>query len=186
MDSEKDKCRKGLLYDANNDKELLGERLRCKDLCHEYNSLRPSSLRERERIIRELLGKCGGNVVIEQPFHCDYGYNVEAGDNFFCNYNCVMLDEALIRFGDNVFVGPNCGFYTASHPLDAALRNRGLETAAPITVGDNVWFGAGVTVLPGVTIGRNCVIGAGSVVTHDIPDNAVAYGNPCEAARTIG
>lgn len=175
----------GLLYDANNDEQLLEERLRCKDMCYEYNNLRPSMLQERDKMLRQLLGEVGSNVVVEQPFFCDYGYNIKVGSNFFANFNCVMLDEATISFGDNVFIGPNCSFYTASHPLDVRLRNKGLETAAPITVGDNVWFGGSVTVLPNVSIGRNCVIGAGSVVTHDIPDNAVAYGNPCKVARII-
>lgn len=152
-------------------------------MCYEYNNLRPSLLRERDEVLRRLLGSIGSSAVVEQPFYCDYGYNISVGNNFFVNFNCVMLDEAPIVFGDNVFIGPNCSFYTASHPLDVRLRNQGLETAAPITVGDNVWFGGSVTVLPGVKIGRNCVIGAGSIVTRDIPDNAVAYGNPCKVAK---
>ena len=123
--------------------------------------------------------------MIEQPFHCDYGYNIEIGENFYANVNCVVLDEAKVKFGDNVFVAPNCGFYTAGHPIDAAERNKGLEYARPITVGDNVWIGAGVTVLPGVTIGDNCVIGAGSVVVKDIPANCIAVGNPCKVIKTI-
>ena len=163
MISEKEKCRRGELYDANYDPELLRERTRCKELYYRYNQLPPSRLEERERIIREMLGKTGERFLIEQPFYCDYGYNIEVGENFYANMNCVILDEAKVTFGDNVFVAPNCGFYTAGHPLDVERRNRGLEYARPITVGSNVWIGAQVCVLPGVTIGDNCVIGAGSI-----------------------
>ena len=124
-------------------------------------------------------------MLIEQPFYCDYGYNVHVGENFYANYNLVILDEAPVTFGDNVFIAPFCGFYTAGHPLDAAERNRGLEYARPITVGRNVWFGANVTVLPGVTIGDNCVIGAGSVVNKDIPAGTMAAGNPCRVIKSI-
>jgi acetyltransferase-like isoleucine patch superfamily enzyme len=113
---------------------------------------------------------------IEQPFYCDYGYNIEIGENFYTNHNVVILDCAKVTFGDNVFVAPNCGFYTAGHPLDAETRNKGLENAKPITIGNNVWLGAGCSVLPGVTIGDNAVIGAGSVVTKDIPAHVLALG----------
>lgn len=185
MKTEKEKCRDGELYDANYDAELLAERLRCKEACHDYNLLRPSQMAERDALLRRLLGKAGRQLTIEQPFLCDYGYNIEIGDNFFANFNCVILDEAKVAFGDNVFVAPNCGFYTASHPLDAATRNRGLEYARPITVGNDVWIGANVTVLPGVSIGDGCVIGAGSVVTKDIPARSLAVGNPCRVVRKI-
>ena len=185
MISEKEKCRRGELYDANYDPELLRERVRCKELYYRYNQLPPSRLEERERIIREMLGKTGERFLIEQPFYCDYGYNIELGENFYANMNCVILDEAKVTFGDNVFVAPNCGFYTAGHPLDVERRNRGLEYARPITVGSNVWIGAQVCVLPGVTIGDNCVIGAGSVVTRSIPANSLAVGNPCRVIREI-
>lgn len=186
MESEKEKCRRGELYDANYDKELVGERLACKELCHEYNLLVPSDMDRRTELIRRLFGKTGRSFQVEQPFYCDYGYNIEIGENFFANVNCVILDGAAVRFGDNVFIAPNCGFYTAGHPLDTALRNKGLEYAYPITVGDNVWIGANVCVLPGVTIGDNCVIGAGSVVTRNIPADSVAVGNPCRVIRQTG
>ena len=123
--------------------------------------------------------------MIEPNFYCDYGYNIEIGENFYSNHNLVILDPAKVIFGDNVFIGPNCGFYTASHPLEAEERNKGIEMAKPIKVGNNVWFGGNVTVLPGVTIGDNCVVGAGSVVVKDIPANSVAVGNPCKLIRTI-
>lgn len=185
METEKEKCHRGLLYDANNDKELLAERQVCKDICYEYNQLRPSELGKREEIIKHLFGKTGDKFLIEQPFYCDYGYNIEIGENFYANVNCVILDGAKVRFGDNVFVAPNCGFYTAGHPFDVKQRNDGLEYAYPITIGNNVWIGAQVCVLPGVTIGDNCVIGAGSVVTKDIPANSLAVGNPCKVIRKI-
>lgn len=185
MLSEKDKCRAGELYDANHDRQLIEERLRCKRMCFEYNRLEPGMAERREEMLRDLLGKTGENFLIEQPFLCDYGYNIEIGENFYSNVNCVILDEAAVRFGNNVFVGPNCAFYTAGHPLDAGLRCSGLEFARPITVGNDVWIGGNVVVLPGVTIGDGCVIGAGSVVTRDIPAACLAFGNPCRIIRKL-
>ena len=136
--------------------------------------------------MRRLLGKTAGDsFTIVAPFWCDYGYNIEIGENFFANHNTVILDGAKVTFGNNVFVAPNCGFHTAGHPIDAERRNQGLEYAYPITVGDNVWIGAGVQVMPGVTIGSNVVIGGGSVVVKDIPSNVVAVGNPCRVVRPI-
>ncbi|MHA6528755.1 sugar O-acetyltransferase [Paenibacillus sp. BAC0078] len=183
--TEKEKAQKGLLYDNNNDKQLVEERLQAKELCYDYNHLRPSRIAEREAMIRELFAKTGTKFLIEQPFLCDQGYNIEIGENFYCNHNCVMLDAAKVTFGDNVFIAPNVGFYTAGHPLDAEQRNQGLEIAYPITVGNNVWIGGGVSVLPGVSIGDNTVIGAGSVVTRDIPSGVIAAGNPCRVIREI-
>lgn len=184
-ETEKQKAQKGLLYDANNDAQLLHERMLCKELCYEYNNTKPSETAKRESIIKSLFAKTGENFCIEPTFFCDYGYNIEIGENFYMNVNCVILDGAKVTFGDNVFVAPGCGFYTAGHPLDAQQRNRGLEYAYPITVGNNVWIGAQVCVMPGVTIGNGVVIGAGSVVTKDIPDNVVAVGNPCRVIRKI-
>lgn len=185
MLSEKDKCRQGLFYDANYDPELIAERMKCKDLCFRYNQLLPSLLEDRRQLMRQLLGSTGSMFLIEQPFYCDYGYNITIGENFYSNVNCVMLDSASITFGDHVFVAPNCGFYTAGHPLDVASRNQGLEYGYPITVGNNVWIGANVSVLPGVAIGDNCVIGAGSVVNRDIPADSLAVGNPCRVIRKL-
>lgn len=183
--TEKEKRDKGVLYDANNDKDLGMEMLLCKDVCFEYNAIKPSQVVKRKKIIKKLFGKTSQNFTVLSPFWCDYGYNIEIGENFFANHNCVILDGAKVKFGDNVFIAPNCGFYTAGHPVDSARRNAGLEYAYPITVGNNVWIGGGVQVMPGVTIGNNVVIGGGSVVTHDIPDNVIAVGNPCKVLREI-
>lgn len=183
--TEKEKALAGELYDANHDTTLLTERAACKAMCHEYNRIHPSDIGGRARLISALLGKTGENFLIEQPFYCDYGYNIVIGNNFYANVNCVILDGAKVTFGDNVFIAPNCGFYTAGHPLDPTQRNLGLEYARPISIGNNVWIGAGVSVLPGVNIGDNCVIGAGSVVNRDIPAGHLAAGNPCRIIRPI-
>lgn len=183
--SEKEKMLNGQLYYADKDEELIQERTTCKMLCWEYNQLQPNKTSERVSLIKKILGKTGEKFLIEQPFQCDYGYNIEIGENFYANHNLIILDPAKVKFGNNVFIGPNCSFYTPEHPLDAKTRNEGLEYAKPITIGNNVWFGGSVTVLSGVTIGDNCVIGAGSVVTKDIPPNSVAYGNPCKVAKSL-
>lgn len=183
--SEKEKMLLGEIYDANYDEELMNERIKAKDLCYEYNHLKPSQINERTEIMKKLLGKTKDNFLIEQLFECDYGYNIEIGENFYSNHNLVILDANKVVFGDNVFIGPNCGFYTAGHPLDAETRNKGLEYAKPIKVGNDVWFGGNVVVLPGVKIGNNVVIGAGSVVTKDIPENSIAVGNPCKVIKNI-
>ncbi|MFW3332929.1 sugar O-acetyltransferase [Aerococcus viridans] len=185
MTSEKDKMLAGKIYDANYDQELVAARVDAKELCYDFNHARPSEEAKRQGIIRQLLGKTGNQFEITGPFYCDYGFNIEIGENFYANHNLVILDGAKVTFGDDVFVAPDCGFYTAGHPLDADRRNKGLEYAKPITVGNNVWFGGGVKVMPGVTIGDGAVIGGGSVVTKDIPANMIAVGNPCKPIREI-
>ena len=183
--TEKEKMLKGLLYDANYDSDLLIQRRECQTKCFHYNHIPPFELEKRTDQIKKILFQTGENICIEQPFYCDYGYNITVGNDFYANYNCVILDAAKVTFGSHVFIAPNCGFYTAGHPIDAAQRNAGLEYAYPITVGDNVWFGGNVVVLPGVTIGSNIVIGAGSVVKNDIPSGVIAAGNPCQVIRNI-
>jgi len=184
--NEKEKMQQGLLYDANYDESLKIERTKAKTICHKYNNLAYEEFEQKNDLLRKLLCKTGKSFVIEPSFYCDYGYNIELGENFYSNHNLVILDPAKVIFGDNVFIGPNCGFYTAGHPLDPETRNKGLEYAKPIVVGNNVWFGGNVVVLPGVTIGNNCTIGAGSVVLKNIPDNSVAVGNPCRVIRKLG
>ena len=183
--TEKEKAAAGYLYDNNYDKELVKERTICKDKCFKFNQLMPTQYEEQKALIKEIMGKTKENFVITAPFWCDCGYNIEIGENFYTNHNCVILDCAKVVFGDNVFIAPNCCFSTAGHPIDAEQRNQGLEYAYPITVGNDVWFGAGVVVLPGVTIGDNTVIGAGSVVNKDIPSGVIAVGNPCKPIRKI-
>jgi len=183
--TEKEKMLKQKLYDAGNDKKLVAERMKAKDLCYAFNQLRPSEVKQQRALLKQLLGQTKENPCILAPFWCDYGYNIEIGANFFANHDLVILDCAKVQFGDNVFIGPHCGFYTAGHPLDVERRNKGLEYAYPIKVGNNVWIGAGVHVMPGVSIGNNVVIGSGSIVVKDIPDNVVALGNPCRIIRSI-
>ena len=183
--TEREKMENQMLYDANYDKELENLRLECKALCQEYNSLPIKNLDVRKKFIKKILGKTKKSVHIEPNFWCDYGSRIEVGENFYANHGLVILDAGKVSFGDNVFVGPNCGFHTSGHPIDFERRNKGLEYAYPIKVGNNVWFGAGVQVMPGVTIGDNVVIGGGSVVVKDIPSNCVAVGNPCRVIRHI-
>lgn len=183
--TEKEKMLAGLAYDASFDPELLSARADCLDRCFEFNHMPPARSSRRERFLPKLLGRVGERVTLIPPFYCDYGTNISLGDHTFINFNCTMLDEAPITIGRHVFVGPSCHFYTASHPLKISERNRGIETAQPITVGDNVWIGGNVTILPGVTIGAGTVIGTGSVVTRSLPAGVVAAGNPCRVIREL-
>lgn len=183
--TEKEKARLGLLYDANYDEELLAERRRCKELCFQFNQLSPLKELEQKEIIGKLFGKTKENFCVTAPFYCDYGYNIEIGENFYSNHNLVILDGAKVEIGDNVFIAPNCCITTAGHPINIDERNRGLEYAYPIKIGNNVWIGAGANILPGVTIGDNVTIGAGSVVNKSIPANSIVVGNPCKVIKTI-
>lgn len=182
--TEQEKMISGQLYNAEVP-ELRAMRARAARLCHQLDQLSPDQEEARRALLKELLGHTGAHFTINPGFKCDYGTFITLGEHFYANYNCVILDCAPVTFGDNVFIAPNCSFYTAGHPVDWPTRNSGLEFAYPITVGDNVWIGGSVTVLPGVTIGSGAVIGGGSVVTHDIPPNVVAVGNPCKVIRTI-
>jgi acetyltransferase-like isoleucine patch superfamily enzyme len=182
--NQKERMLAGLPYKAWLD-GLSEERMENKLKIHEYNLLRPDEKNKMNELIKDILGKTGDSVFIEQPFHCDYGKNIEVGNNFFANYNCTILDVGKVIIGENVQFAPNVSLYTAGHPIHPESRNSGYEYGIGITIGDNVWLGGNVVVNPGVHIGNNVVIGAGSVVTKDIPDNMVAVGNPCKVIREI-
>ena len=172
----------GREYDATH--PYLLERLNAtKDRIWEYNKMRPSMLKERNELLRGLLGKSDGDTFINQPFYCDYGSNIRVGRRFFANFNFTVLDEAPVTVGDDCFIGPNVSIYTACHSTDPVERNSRREWARTVNIGDNVWIGGSVTILPGVTIGSNVTIGAGSVVVKDIPDGCVAVGNPCRVVK---
>lgn len=180
--TEKEKMLSGQIYNAC-DPELLIELNQCKDMLQEYNHLKPSDLGSRLSLLQNLLGSCDENVFINQPFYCDYGKHIRVGKRFFANFHFTVLDEAFVTIGDDAFIGPNVSIYTACHSTNPTERNTRQEWAKPVTIGNNCWIGGSVTILPGVTIGDNCTIGAGSVVTHDIPSNSIAVGNPCRVIK---
>ena len=164
---------------------LKEERIENAKRIYEYNNLPPERWDERNNLIKKILGKTGENIDIQAPFHCDYGYNIEVGENFFANYNLVILDVGKVKIGNNAQLAPNVSIYTAGHPIHPDSRNSGYEYGIDITIGDNVWIGGNTCIMPGVKIGKNVVIGAGSVVTKDIPDGVIAFGNPCKVVRNI-
>lgn len=174
----------GLPYKAWLD-GLSEERMACRRKLHAFNLLPPDEEEQAQRLLLELLGKTGRDPWINAPFHCDYGWNIEVGDNFFANYNLTILDVGKVTIGSNVQFAPNVSIYTAGHPLHPDSRNSGYEYGLPVTIGDNVWIGGNVVLLPGVTVGSNSVIGAGSVVSRDIPEWVVAVGSPCRVVRRI-
>ncbi len=174
----------GMVYNAA-DEDLLKRRSRALSLLEKLNAYIPSDSLKASETARELFGFIGENTTIMARFACDYGENISIGSNCYINYNCVVLDCAKVTIGDNVLIGPNCGIYTAIHPLESESRLQGLETAQPITIKDGVWLGGNVVILPGVTVGARSVIGAGSVVTKDIPDHVLAYGNPCRVVKAL-
>lgn len=182
--NQKERMLSGLPYQAWLD-GLTEERMACAEKVYELNQMPPSRWEERTAMFKELFGKTGENIAIVAPFHCDYGYNIEVGENFFANYNLTILDVGKVTIGCNAQIAPNVSIYTAGHPIHPELRNTGYEYGIPITIGDNVWIGGNTVILPGVTIGDNVVIGAGSVVTKNLPDDAVAAGNPCRVLRFI-
>lgn len=184
--TESEKMQAGLWYDANYDQELMHQRLAAEELCFEFNSTRPSDIQRKNATLKKLIPDLGERCVILSPFTTDYGCYCHIGDDTFINHNAYLMDCADITIGSHCFIGPNCGLYTAIHPILPEDRNQGLEKARPIIIGNNCWLGGDVTVLPGVTIGENSVIGSGSVVTRDIPANVVAAGNPCRVLRSIG
>ncbi len=182
--TEKEKMLDGKPYKASVE-ELVSERQCAKEMIFDYNTLRPNEAYKRNEIIKKLFNNAGNNFYIEPPFRCDYGYNISVGENFYTNYNCIILDCAKVTIGNNVLIAPNVSLFTAGHPIHFELRNESLEYAFPISIGNNVWIGGGVIVNPGITIGDNVVIGAGSVVTKDIDPNSIALGNPCKVIREI-
>lgn len=183
MKTEKEKMIAGELYFAE-DKELLEDRYAVRDLLSEYNNLGIREKGLRTELINKIV-KAKGLLHFEPPFYCDYGYNIEIGENFYANFACTILDVCRVKIGDNVMFGPNVQVYTATHPLDAEARGSGEEFGKEIKIGDNVWLGGGVIVCPGVTIGDNVTIGAGAVVTKDIPNNVFAAGNPCKIIKEL-
>ena len=183
--TEKEKMLAGMTYSAV-DQQLLEELNTVKEIIHRYNSISPSATKERLSILEGLLGHIGDDeIIINQPFYCDYGKQISVGRRFFANFNLTILDEARVTIGDDCFIGPDVSIYTACHSTDPVERNTRMEWAEPVTIGDNVWIGGSVTILPGVTIGNNVTIGAGSVVTKDILDNVVAVGNPCKVIKRL-
>ena len=180
--TEKQKMLMGIIYNAE-EACLIEERNRAKSLTKQYNESRQEDRDHRKYLMGQIFGKLGQNVHLEAPFYLDYGYRTTIGDDFFSNFNLTILDGGGVEIGDRVFIGPNVGIYTANHPTDVRRRGKGYEWALPVKIGNKVWIGGGVTILPGVTIGDNTVIAAGSVVTKDIPANVVAAGNPCKVIK---
>jgi maltose O-acetyltransferase len=185
LDSEKDRMLRGEPYLAN-DPRLLEERRRCRLVCERFNATSFGDTAARRAILEELLCDLGEDAEVMAPFECDYGYHVSVGARTFINYGAVMLDGAKVTIGEDVQIGPNVQLLTALHPLDPRERRRGTETAKPVTIGDGAWLASGVIVLPGVTVGADAVIGAGSVVTKDMPAGHLAFGNPCRVIREVG
>lgn len=184
MKTEKEKMLAGENYNPA-DPELVAGRTHAREQIHDFNHSPVADLDKRTSIIRELFGETGDQFFIEPSFRCDYGSNIYVGENFYANFDCVLLDVCDIRIGDNCFIAPGVHIYTATHPIDPHERNSGIESGKPVTIGDNVWIGGRAIINPGVTIGDNVVIGSGTVVTKDIPDNVVVGGNPAKVIKWV-
>lgn len=182
--SEKEKMLSGQIYNAL-DEDLRNELNAVKILCQQYNNLLPTELDARNKLLQQILGQADADTFINQPFYCDYGKHIRVGKRFFANFCFVVLDEAYVTIGDDCFIGPNVSIYTACHSTNPQQRNTRQEWAKPVSIGNNVWIGGSVTILPGVTIGDNCTIGAGSVVTRSIPSNSIAVGNPARVIKPV-
>lgn len=182
--TEKEKMLSGNLYMAN-DKELKADAKKSRMLTRLFNNTTEEQKEYRAELLKELFKKTGDNIYIEPSFKCDYGCNISVGNNFYANFDCIILDVCNVDIGENVFFAPRVCIYTAGHPIDAEVRNTGLELGKPVKIGNNVWVGGSTVINPGVIIGNNVVIGSGSVVTKDIPDNVIAVGNPCRVLRKI-
>ena len=183
--TEQEKAEAGLLYNPNRTDEMAKYRFVIQDAMCEYNRLKPSQVKKRRDFLAKIFGRIGRKCNILPPFRCDYGFRIEVGENFFANYNFVVLDGNYVRIGDNVWIAPNVGIYAAGHPLDVKDRIDGWEYAYPVTIGDNVWIGGSATIIGGVTIGDNSVVAAGSVVIRDVPANTLVAGNPARVIRRI-
>jgi maltose O-acetyltransferase len=184
MKTEKEKMLAGELYNAL-DKELSEDRLRTRLLIKDLNDTSENESELRGAILKQLLPNAGQGLWLQPPFYCDYGYNIRTGENVFFNFNCVVLDVTYVTIGARTLFGPNVQIYTANHPVDYRERASGLEFAKPIVIGEDVWVGGSAVICPGVTIGDRTVIGAGSVVTRDIPSDVFAAGNPCKVIRSL-
>lgn len=181
---EIEKMLSGMLYQAS-DKELSQMRDKAKNLAYDYNMLRPTDHQNKQKILKKLLGSMGNDVHINQPFYVDYGSHIFIGDHFFANYDLTILDVAKVTIGNNVMFGPKVSLLTPAHPLDKTIRNEQYEYGLPITIKDDVWIGGHVVINPGVTIGSGVIVGSGSVVTKDLPDDTLCFGNPCKVIRNI-
>ncbi|KQR72802.1 maltose acetyltransferase [Pedobacter sp. Leaf176] len=184
MLTQKEKMLAGKAYQAGCE-ELSKERLKAREIVYEFNNLAPKFMKQRKALLKRLFGKTERMFYVEPPFRCDYGYNIEIGDNFYANFNLVILDCAKVTIGNSVFIAPNVAIYTAGHPIHSHLRDQEYEWAQEVTIGNSVWIGGNVVINPGVKIGSNVVIGSGSVVTRPIPDNVFAAGNPCRVIRQL-
>ncbi|MFC7019033.1 MULTISPECIES: sugar O-acetyltransferase [Haloarcula] len=184
MPSEKAKMLAGELYDPS-DPQLVAERRAARERTSTYNETSPGETERREELVEDLFGSIGGEVKIEPPFRCDYGYNIRVGADFYANFGCVILDVCRVEFGDDCMLGPGVHVYTATHPLDAAERSAGAEYGKPVTVGDDVWIGGKAVLNPGVTVGDGSVVGSGAVVTEDVPAGVVVQGNPASVVREL-
>ena len=182
--NEREKMLSGMAYNPG-DKELVDLRYNARILTEEFNKTSIRDLEKRKEILKELFGTTGNEIYIEPSFNCDYGCNIHVGENFYANYNCVILDVAEVRIGKNCFIAPQVGIYTATHPIDPNERNNGIEFGKSITIGDNCWIGGNSTINPGVTLGNNVVVASGSVVTKSFGDNVVIGGNPAKIIKTI-
>ena len=181
--TEKQKQQQSLAYDPG-DSELSADRLKAKQLCHQFNNLIPNAKKARRQVLLELFGQAS-TLWVEPHFYCDYGYNIKVGKNFYANHNVTILDGATVTFGDDALIAPGVLISTVTHPLNAQERASGLEIAKPISFGDNVWIGMGAKILPGVTVGDNAVIAAGAVVSKDVPANTVVAGVPASIIKNI-
>jgi maltose O-acetyltransferase len=184
MKSEKQKMLDGELYNPL-DKELSEDRIRTRLLLKELNESREDKPEERARILKELIPDVKGGLWLQPPFYCDYGYNIILGEKVFFNFNCVVLDVTYVKIGSRTLFAPNVQIYTATHPIDHIERSSGVEFAKPIVIGEDCWIGGSAVICPGVKIGDRAIIGAGSVVTKDIPSDVIAAGNPCKIIRTL-